>query len=93
MEGRAGTISDRNVGAKLRARRVDCGLSLEALSSALSIPSATLEAWENASTRVPATDLYEAAHLLSVEFAYFFEGLEDVDGEIIKAHTPPIPRR
>ena len=58
----------------------------------LSIAPTLLSAWEVGATRIPAAMLIEVAQLLSVDFMYFFDGLEDVDGQIVSASLPPQPR-
>ena len=86
-----GTVIDRNVGSRLRARRMECNISEETFSSVLSIAPDLLPAWETGAPRIPAVMMTEIAHLLSVDFMYFFEGLEDVDGQIVSASLPPQP--
>ena len=87
-----GTMSDKNVGAELRARRVACGISAEAFCSVLSISPDLLAAWESGAIRIPALNLFDASHLLSVDMIHFFAGLKDVDGEIVSVSPPPEPR-
>ena len=87
-----GTMSDRNVGAELRARRVACGISVEAFCSVLSISPDLLNEWESGAIRVPALDLVEVSHLLSVDMIHFFAGLKDVDGEVVSVSRPLEPR-
>ena len=87
-----GTTSDQKVGAELRARRVACGISAEAFCSVLSISPDLLAAWESGAIRIPALNLFEASHLLSVDMIHFFAGLKDVDGEIVSVSQPPEPR-
>ena len=86
------TTSDKNVGAELQARRVACGISVEAFCSVLSISPDLLAGWESGAIRVPALNLFEVSHLLSVDMIHFFAGLKDVDGEIVSASPPPEPR-
>ena len=86
-----GTTSDKNVGAELRARRIACGISVEAFCSVLSISPDLLAEWEAGATRVPALNLFEVSHLLSVDMIHFFAGLKDVDGEVVSVPQPPEP--
>ena len=86
-----GTTSDKNVGAELQARRVACGISVEAFCSVLSISPDLLNEWESGAIRVPALDLLEVSHLLSVDMIHFFAGLKDVDGEVVSVSRPLEP--
>jgi transcriptional regulator with XRE-family HTH domain len=66
---------DLHVGAKMRLRRKQLGLTQNALADALGITFQQVQKYEKGSNRVSASMLWRAARFLDVEPGWFFEGL------------------
>lgn len=66
---------DVHVGARLRARRVELGISQERLGESLGFAAQQIQKYERAANRISASKLFEIADVLQVPVAYFFEGL------------------
>src|SRR5271170_3133104 len=67
---------DRQVGSRLRERRVELGLTIEQLAAALGVPLQVLEKWETGRLRVGAEKLLESAKILSVNPQLFFVNID-----------------
>jgi len=66
---------DVHVGARLRLRRRQLGISQAQLAHALGLTFQQIQKYERGTNRVSASKLYEAARHLGEPVAYFFEGL------------------
>ena len=67
---------DTHIGGRLRQRRKLVGLSQTDLAEGLGLTFQQVQKYERGANRISAAKLYEAAHILHVEVAYFFEGLD-----------------
>jgi transcriptional regulator with XRE-family HTH domain len=81
--------ADRHVGRRLRERRLQCGLSLAELATALGVSTQQARKYEAGVNGIPAARLPELAVLLGVTTAWFFEELDDTAG----AYRPLLPTR
>ena len=72
----AGEI-DAHVGSRLRARRIEVGLSQTALANYLGLTFSQVQKYEKGSNRIGAGRLYHLAAILGVSVPYFFEGLDE----------------
>jgi transcriptional regulator with XRE-family HTH domain len=75
---------DRHVGARLRLRRMQKGLSQSALAHAIGVTFQAVQKYESGDIRVSASRLYEIARFLETEIGFFF-GSDDPD------HAPCAP--
>ena len=66
---------DVHVGARIRTRRHELGISQEKLAAAIGVTFQQTQRQERGSNRVSASALYKIAVTLRVEPGYFFEGL------------------
>jgi len=66
---------DEHVGKRLRQLRKAQGLSQTAVADALGLTFQQVQKYERGANRVSASKLYEAANLLNVTIAAFYEGL------------------
>ena len=66
---------DRHVGARLRLRRNEVGLSQDQLGKATGLTFQQIQKYERGINRVSASKLYHIAKLLDVVPGYFYEGL------------------
>jgi transcriptional regulator with XRE-family HTH domain len=65
---------DIHVGSRVRLRRMTLGMSQEKLGEHLGITFQQIQKYEKGTNRVSASRLLEAARVLGVPAAYFFEG-------------------
>jgi transcriptional regulator with XRE-family HTH domain len=66
---------DVHVGRRIRARRLEVGLTQAALGEALGVRFQQIQKYEGARNGVPAASLPSLAKRLGVRPDYFFEGL------------------
>jgi transcriptional regulator with XRE-family HTH domain len=86
---RISAAADRHVGRRVRERRVQRGLSLAELASALGVSTQQARKYEAGLNGIPAARLPELASLLGVTTAWFFEELDESAG----AYQPVLPTR
>jgi transcriptional regulator with XRE-family HTH domain len=67
---------DRHVGAQLRLRRAQIGMTQAELGNKLGLSFQAVQKYETGENRVSASRLYQLARVLAVPPGYFFEGLE-----------------
>lgn len=79
---------DRHVGARIRLRRLDLGVSQEQLGSRLGLTFQQVQKYERGLSRVGAGRLYRIARVLGVPVGWFFEGLPDPS---LDSGLPPPP--
>jgi transcriptional regulator with XRE-family HTH domain len=66
---------DHHIGARLRTRRIQIGLSQEKLGDALGITFQQIQKYEKGANRMGASRLQQAAVALGVPVSYFYEDL------------------
>ena len=74
------SVADRQVGGRIRERRVMMGLSQQQLAKMIGVTYQQAHKYERGVNRISAGRLYEIATVLGVPISWFFEGLE-VGGE------------
>ena len=74
---------DKFVGSRVRARRVGLRISQTKLGDAIGVTFQQVQKYENGTNRIGASNLFKISKTLSVEVAFFFEGL-DADKEAAK---------
>lgn len=74
-KGRA-TAIDQHVGSQLKKRRIEVGLSQEALGEKADVTFQQIQKYENGSNRVSSGKLFEFAEILDCPIDYFFDGCE-----------------
>jgi len=67
---------DAHVGARVRQRRGEIGLSQERLAQSLGIAFQQVQKYERGVNRISASRLFQIARALDVPVDYFFEGLD-----------------
>tara|TARA_B100000459_G_C8574379_1_gene200223 strand:+ start:370 stop:759 length:390 start_codon:yes stop_codon:yes gene_type:complete len=70
---------DNYVGGRIRARRVELGLSQTAVADQLGLTFQQVQKYERGYNRVSASRLYDLTKILSVDISFFFEGFRDDD--------------
>ena len=68
---------DQHVGAKLRARRGELGMSQTVVADKLGLTFQQVQKYERGYNRVSASRLYDLTEILDVDIAYFFQGFRD----------------
>lgn len=71
------TPVDRHVARRIRGKRLALGLTEDDLAAALGVGRELLEAYERATTRVPAEQLVRLSEFLGVPVSYFFPAAPD----------------
>ncbi|MBK8175334.1 MAG: helix-turn-helix transcriptional regulator [Rhodospirillales bacterium] len=66
---------DRHVGTRIRGRRVGLRISQTKLGHAIGVTFQQIQKYESGTNRVGASNLFKIAKALSVEVAFFFEGV------------------
>lgn len=75
---------DVHVGARVRLRRLQLGMSQEKLGERLDLTFQQVQKYEKGANRIGASRLFAISQILETPVSYFFEGLEqgvDDDGE------------
>lgn len=67
---------DAHVGARIKKRRQDLGLSQEVLGNHVHLTFQQIQKYERGLNRVGSSRLYELAQVLNVSVDYFFMGLD-----------------
>ena len=67
---------DKNIDYKLKLKRVDSGMSQEALGENVGLSSQQIQKYEKGANRISASRLFELTRILEVDISYFFEGYE-----------------
>lgn len=79
-EQRSANAVDRRLGQRMRARRLEIGMSQERLAELLGVTFQQVQKYEKGVNRVAASRLFDLAASLEVPVAYFFEGLTAAHG-------------
>jgi transcriptional regulator with XRE-family HTH domain len=72
---RSANVIDRRLGQRLRARRLEIGLSQERLAEMLGLTFQQVQKYEKGINRIAASRLFDIANAVEVPVSYFFEGL------------------
>lgn len=67
---------DRHIGARIRQRRTELGISRMKLGAAIGVTYQQISKYERGVSRIAAALLYDIAHRLQKPVAYFYEGLD-----------------
>ena len=81
--GRMSQETDVHVGARIRLRRKQLGLSQTDLAERLGLTFQQIQKYERGANRVSASTLYETAEILRVNVSYFFDGLPPTDTDMV----------
>jgi transcriptional regulator with XRE-family HTH domain len=77
---------DDQVGQKIRARRVEVGLTQQQLARILKLSYQQVQKYETGANRVSAGRLYEMANKLGVDVAYFFKDVAPTRESVAAVH-------
>ncbi|MGE3301967.1 MAG: helix-turn-helix domain-containing protein [Hyphomonadaceae bacterium] len=72
---RSANMIDRSLGQRVRARRLEAGLSQERLADLLGLTFQQIQKYEKGVNRIAASRLFDISAALDVPVTYFFDGL------------------
>jgi transcriptional regulator with XRE-family HTH domain len=79
-EADGGSSIDRRIGQRVKSRRLEIGLSQEALAEALGVTFQQVQKYEKGVNRISASRLFEIAAVLNVPVGHFYDGLISARG-------------
>ena len=80
MKKSTGSI-DKEVGSRVRMRRVSIGMSQEKLGDMLGLTFQQVQKYEKGMNRISVARLVEIARILGVDIDFFFDGIKPGKGE------------
>ncbi|ERL46689.1 ABC transporter substrate-binding protein [Candidatus Micropelagos thuwalensis] len=83
---------DKHICYKLKLRRVDSGMSQEALGEKVGLSFQQIQKYEKGANRISASRLFELTRILEVDISYFFEGYETSGSYLRMEDSAPIPK-
>jgi len=75
---RSANALDRKLGERVRARRLEIGMSQERLADLLGVTFQQVQKYEKGVNRIAASRLYDVSVALEMPVARFYEGLGEV---------------
>jgi transcriptional regulator with XRE-family HTH domain len=72
---------DKNIGQRVRVRRLEKGLSQTELGSRIGVTFQQVQKYENGTNRISAYRLQRIAELLNVPIAFFFDSVQTPSGD------------
>ena len=72
MEQESAEVIDRRVAARIRARRLDMGITLQALAGQIGVAFQQAHKYERGLSRISAGRLYHVARVLKAPVGFFF---------------------
>ncbi len=76
MNRKAGPV-DLEVGARLKQRRLELGLTQQQLANAIGVKFQQIQKYERGSNRVSSSNLFALANILQADLSYFFSPSSD----------------
>jgi len=73
MAQRSSTSADREIGRRLKIRRLDFGISQTAVADALGLTFQQVQKYEKGTNRISAARLQRVAEILDIPIAYFYD--------------------
>jgi transcriptional regulator with XRE-family HTH domain len=78
LSPRQTNVVDAHIGQRVKFRRISLGLSQEELSAQLGLSFQQVQKYESGANRISASRLLDLGGALKCSFAFFFEGLPDL---------------
>jgi transcriptional regulator with XRE-family HTH domain len=88
MPNRRANAADVAIGARVRQRRKELGLTQEKLGEALGITFQQVQKYEKGVNRIGGSRLSQISKVLDVKVSYFFADLEGVTEEVSALSDP-----
>lgn len=76
MPKRRSSVIDHHIGSRLRRRRAELGLTMDAVAKLLDISAQQLQKYEVAENCISASQLFELSQTLKIPVSYFYEDLD-----------------
>jgi len=73
--------TDQHIGARVRMRRLQLGMSQTTLADALGLTFQQVQKYEKGANRISASRLHQIANTLQVPVSYFFESAPGASGK------------
>lgn len=94
MKPRSAVAIDKHIGARIRMRRHELGISQEKLAQPLGLTFQQVQKYENATNRVSGSRMAQIAAILDVDVGFFYEGAMPASWHIPNgkngAHAPAL---
>ncbi len=74
-DGRTANIVDRQLGERVRCRRLELGMSQDRLAELLGVTFQQVQKYEKGVNRIAASRLFDISHALDVPIESFFDGI------------------
>ena len=68
---------DIHVGSRLKLRRMSLGLSLRELAEQIGVTTSLINKYEDASVRIPVSNLWNICKVLEVDISYFYQDMSE----------------
>ena len=90
MKKSTGSI-DKEIGSRVRMRRVSIGMSQEKLGDKLGLTFQQVQKYEKGTNRISVGRLVDIAKILGVDIHFFFNGIKSIkaDAGFAEEDTPP----
>ena len=90
MKKSTGSI-DKEIGSRVRMRRVSIGMSQEKLGDMLGLTFQQVQKYEKGTNRISVGRLVDIAKILGVDIHFFFNGIKSIkaDAGFAEEDTPP----
>ncbi len=85
------THNDVLIGAKVRLRRKELGLSQQKLAATLGITFQQIQKYEKGTNRIGASRLQHISRILQVPISFFFDGAPEIPGQKTGKTEMPSP--
>ncbi len=84
MDSKNPTKVDRHVSKRLSDRRIELGITQDALAKRLGISPQQFQKYENGKNRISAGRLFQLAVALDTTIPYFYEGLQSISRALLR---------
>ena len=90
MKKSTGSI-DKEIGSRVRMRRVSIGMSQEKLGDMLGLTFQQVQKYEKGTNRISVSRLVDIAKILGVDIHFFFNGIKSIKAEngFAEEESPP----
>ena len=68
---------DVHVGSRLKLKRMSLGLSLRELAEQIGVTTSLINKYEDASVRIPVSNLWNICKVLEVDISYFYQDMSE----------------
>ena len=91
MAAKSPDPTDRDVGSRVRMRRMMLNMSQEKLGDALGLTFQQVQKYEKGTNRIGASRLQHISRILQVPVSFFFDGAPEIPGQATGMSEMPSP--